>query len=142
MFLRELLQNGVDAVEARKQFDPDFDRGFIHVNYIEGKENEIIFTDNGIGLTEKELHQFLAVIGQSSKRGSDVRGSFIGQFGIGLLSCFLAADEIEVITCSARDKSCHRWIGRSSGTYGVMKAEGEMEVGSRVRVKLKKRAAH
>lgn len=136
VFLRELLQNGADAVEARKQLEPDFDRGRITVEYTE--ENEIIFTDNGIGLTEGELHQFLAVIGQSSKRGSDVRGSFIGQFGIGLLSCFLAADEIQVTTCSARDKTCHRWIGRSDGTYEVTEADEEMEPGSRVRLSLKK----
>lgn len=29
VFLRELLQNGVDAVEARKLLEPDFDKGII-----------------------------------------------------------------------------------------------------------------
>ena len=47
-------------------------------------------------LTPDDVHTFLATIGRSSKRAdrlAEQRGDYIGQFGIGLLSCFLVADE-------------------------------------------------
>ena len=56
-------------------------------------------TDTGIGLTEAQVHELLATIGRSSKRDElgFARHEFLGQFGIGLLSCFLVADEIRVV---------------------------------------------
>ena len=52
--------------------------------------------NTGIGLTEAQVHELLATIGKSSKRDElgFARHEFLGQFGIGLLSCFLVADEI------------------------------------------------
>ena len=92
-----------------------------------GRQVKLVFTDNGIGLTREELHTFLSVIGQSSKRGDVRRGSFIGQFGIGLLSCFLVADEILVRSRSLREAQVYRWLGRSDGTYQVTEEPGERE---------------
>ncbi|MGO4759359.1 HSP90 family protein, partial [Streptomyces sp. 2MCAF27] len=46
---------------------------------------------------------------------------YIGQFGIGLLSCFLVADEIHVLSRSARtpDAPAVEWRGRGDGSYTV-----------------------
>ena len=105
VFLRELLQNAVDAIQARKGEEPGFDGGKIRIEYRQaaGRQARLVFSDNGIGLTREEIHTFLSVIGQSSKRGEMRRGSFIGQFGIGLLSCFLVVDEILVKSRSVRE---------------------------------------
>ena len=46
----------------------------------------LIVHDNGIGLTEDDVHEFLATIGQSSQREDLNWQDFIGHFGIGLLS--------------------------------------------------------
>lgn len=121
VFLRELLQNGVDAIEARRGEEPGFAEGRIRIRYqqMENRQARLVFADNGIGLTREEIHTFLSVIGQSSKRGEMRRGSFIGQFGIGLLSCFLVADEIVVRSRSVHEKQAYRWLGRSDGTYQV-----------------------
>ncbi len=129
VFLRELLQNAVDAIEARRGEEPGFDGGKIRIAYhqMSGRQVKLVFTDNGIGLTREELHTFLSVIGQSSKRGDVRRGSFIGQFGIGLLSCFLVADEILVRSRSLREAQVYRWLGRSDGTYQVTEEPGERE---------------
>ena len=45
------------------------------------------------------------MIGSTSQRDdfAAARKDFLGQFGIGLLSCFLVADEIEVVSRSVRD---------------------------------------
>ncbi|MCI8660598.1 MAG: HSP90 family protein [Lachnospiraceae bacterium] len=121
VFLRELLQNAVDAIEARRVEEPGFADGRIRIRYQQmgNRQARLVFSDNGIGLTREEIHTFLSVIGQSSKRGEMRRGSFIGQFGIGLLSCFLVADEIVVRSRSVHEIQTYRWLGRSDGTYQV-----------------------
>src|SRR5438270_3971908 len=69
VFVRELLQNGVDAIRARNVLQPEH-AGEILLEVVPcrgQKPPTLIVTDNGIGLTEAEVHQFLATIGESSK---------------------------------------------------------------------------
>lgn len=138
VFVRELLQNGVDAIRARGRLQPE------HAGSLEIRcdgDGAVVFTDSGVGLTEDEMHRFLAVIGESSKRG-DWLGQpqdYIGQFGIGLLACFIVADEIELTSRSAQapDAPTLRWRGRPDGTYDIERLEAadiQAPVGSRVRL--------
>lgn len=141
VFLRELLQNAVDAIAARTLTDSSFLHAGITVEYEdheEKREASLIFKDNGIGLTKDEVHEFLSIIGKSSKSGEAARDSFIGQFGIGLLSCFLVTDTIEVLTKSAKDGSAHIWYGKSDGTYEISEAQKE-EAGTEVKLILRGR---
>lgn len=143
VFLRELLQNAVDAIEAVKSRDADFKDGCIWVKYQQKQDRQVqlIFQDNGIGLTGEEIHSFLSVIGQSSKRGEMKRNSFIGQFGIGLLSCFLVTDEIVVKSRSIKEEHGYQWIGCSDGTYQVTEEREDLEPGTQVILKLKGKMA-
>lgn len=137
VFLRELLQNAVDAIGARKKADSSCPEGKITVTYRrKAKGAELVFADNGIGLTKEEIHSFLSVIGQSSKRNENMRSSFIGQFGIGLLSCFLVANEIKVITRSAAEEKPYQWVGKSDGSYVITEPKKAMEPGTQVYLKL------
>ncbi|RAY15451.1 HSP90 family protein [Actinomadura craniellae] len=118
VYLRELLQNAVDAITARGPGAPaevgvETGNGVLRVH------------DTGIGLTHDEVHELLATIGRSSKRDElgFARHDFLGQFGIGLLSAFLVADEIEVVTRSARGGDAVRWTGFADGRYRVGPAE-------------------
>lgn len=117
VFLRELLQNGVDAITLRQKRQPDWQGGKIVISLEPGR---MTFRDNGAGLTEEDIHRFLAVIGQSSKTGAAVGGipeDYIGRFGIGLLSCFMVSDTIVVRTRPAGGGQAHTWTGRPDGTY-------------------------
>ena len=90
VYLRELLQNARDAIEARNRIDIDGTyKGEIRITPSFGNEPMIV-RDNGIGLTEDNMRTLLATIGGSSKRKdfNAARRKFLGQFGIGLLSCF------------------------------------------------------
>ena len=131
IFVRELLQNGIDAVTARKNID-EFE-GEITV-YLTNQKNQVklIFEDNGIGLTEEEVHQFLSVIGQSSKRGDIDEKDFIGKFGIGMLSCLVVSDEIIVETRSLIKNKGICWRGKADGTYTVEATENIEKAGTRV----------
>lgn len=128
-FVRELLQNGIDAVTAFRSLDESH-RGCIRVRLSD--DGSMVFEDNGIGLKEEEIHQVLTVIGESSKRGELDSKDFIGRFGIGLLSCFVVSNEIVFETCSAMSREALRWCGRADGTYETIRLEEERPIGTRV----------
>ncbi|HZI05934.1 MAG TPA: HSP90 family protein, partial [Archangium sp.] len=132
VYVRELLQNATDAIRARQQLEPGHP-GSVRVELIEKQDGglpTLLFSDDGVGLTEEELHRFLATIGESSKRETleARRNDFIGQFGIGLLSCFMVCDELLVVTRSVKgDGSTLEWRGRHDGTYAVRASEHPLE---------------
>lgn len=113
VYVRELLQNAVDAITATGTSAP---AGTIAIR----TGDTLRITDNGIGLTEAQVHELLATIGRSSKRDElgFARHEFLGQFGIGLLSCFLVADEIRVHT-RREGAPAVLWTGYSDGRYDV-----------------------
>ena len=132
VYVRELLQNATDAIRARQLLEPGHE-GTVHIELIEKQDGgppTLLFTDDGIGLTEEEIHRFLATIGESSKREAlaERRNDFIGQFGIGLLSCFMVCDELLVVTRSVQgDGRTMEWRGRHDGTYSVRPSEHPLE---------------
>lgn len=134
VYIRELLQNAVDAIVAREKAGQveEVLQGKIHV-VLSGEELQ--FTDNGIGLSEEEIHRFLAIIGESSKKeleSGQLRSDYIGRFGIGLLSCFMVSDEIRVITRSVHDDRTFLWIGRPDGTYTLDEYRETHEAGTKI----------
>ena len=109
VYLRELLQNAVDAITARRGSDPQCPAR-IRLRCLPDGTLEV--RDTGIGLTLAEAERLLATIGASSKRDADLgtaREEFLGQFGIGLLSAFMVADEIELVARSASGSAPVRW---------------------------------
>ncbi|EGP7354666.1 HSP90 family protein [Listeria monocytogenes] len=142
VYIRELLQNATDAIRARKKIDSTLE-GKIHAS-LTGDNNEktLIIEDNGIGLTEDEVHAFLATIANSSKGEKNFDGEssndFIGRFGIGLLSCFIVSDEIVMISTSQKDGGTTEWRGKADGTYSVRKIETDTrEPGTQVYLRLR-----
>jgi len=136
VFVRELLQNAVDAITARQQLTPKHTGEItLAVTSPRGKPPTLEVTDNGIGLTEAEIHQFLATIGETSKRDAEGHrtGYFLGQFGIGLLSCFVVSNEIVVVTRSVRETNpAVEWRGQMDGTYSVRKLDVDIAPGTQV----------
>lgn len=111
VFLRELLQNSIDAIRMRRAMVQSKEKrgmndfGEIHVR-VEHKPNgliDITWTDNGIGMDEYIVQNYLAVIGRSYYQSSDflrlgIPIDPISRFGIGILTCFMVADSIEITT--------------------------------------------
>lgn len=121
--VRELLQNGVDALTARAALGPLPRGAGVRFSVLPRSDGPPLLrvSDDGVGLLDDEAAVFLATIGQSSKRDdlAGAREEFLGQFGIGLLAGFLIADEIVVHTRSAKKASAPvvEWIGRNDGTW-------------------------
>lgn len=138
VFMRELLQNGVDAITARRAREPGH-AGRIELEVTPGAVPTLMVSDDGVGLTEAEVHRFLATIGESSKRGVvPERGEYLGQFGIGLLAGFLVSQELVMVTRSVEPGSpTLEWRGRPDGTYGLRVLEREVAPGTRVYLRAK-----
>jgi molecular chaperone HtpG len=130
VYVRELLQNAVDAITARQAVDPQAP-ALVRVDCSEGL---LQITDTGVGLTEEQVHELLATIGRSGKRDElgFARHEFLGQFGIGLLSCFVVADEIQVITWAGGEAPTVHWTGYADGRYDVRLGEQRAEQGTTV----------
>ena len=136
VFVRELLQNAVDAIAAkRKQQQGGKDEICLILSEENGRP-QLCFTDTGTGLTEAEIHRFLAVIGQSSKhdlQNGAVQEDYIGRFGIGLLSCFLVSDVIRVQTRSYQTpEQSLEWCGNPDGTYTITPCAPLPQIGTRI----------
>lgn len=149
VYVREAIQNGVDAITARREVEPDAPARVVLDPWEDG--TGLTITDTGVGLTAEQAEEFLATIGRTSKRDevlNEGRAEYLGQFGIGLLACFLIADQIEVSSLSAREGATPvRWVGHADGTFEVKELNaseqgGALEVGTTIRLKARKDAAH
>lgn len=145
VYLREVLQNGVDAITARTALDPDAPACVRLEPWADG--GGITITDTGIGLTATQAEEFLATIGRTSKRDEvlgEGRAEYLGQFGIGLLACFLIADAVEVTSRSATPGEAPvRWVGLADGTFEVQTlADTEVEIGTTISLKARADATH
>ncbi len=120
IYVRELLQNAVDAITARQSTVEDAVRAIRFESSDHTGDGTLCVHDTGIGLTEAQVHELLATIGRSSKRDDlgFARHEFLGQFGIGLLSCFMVADEVRVLT-RADGHPTVSWIGYADGRYAT-----------------------
>ena len=154
VYLRELLQNGVDAITARRDVAGEDAPAAIRLRPLPDGSLEV--TDTGVGLTLAEAGDLLATIGRSSKRDVELgtgREEFLGQFGIGLLSAFMVADEIELTSRSARPlpdgaaPAPVRWRGFADGSYELTEVAGDdptvpAEPGSVVRLRPRRDMEH
>jgi len=135
VYLRELLQNAMDAITARHEVDGA--GGTVRITPISAASDEFVLRDDGVGLTADEVADLLATVGRSSKRDLfDLpRSDYLGQFGIGLLSCFMVSETIVIRSRSARGGRGVQWTGRSDGTFTVVDADEELPIGTSVHLR-------
>ena len=110
VFLRELLQNSIDAIRMRreilkrKEIEPkNLGVIYVDVKHRENGDATVTWRDDGIGMNEYIVRSYLAVAGNSYYRSADferegLKMDPISRFGIGILSCFMIADRIEIDT--------------------------------------------
>lgn len=107
VFVRELLQNSVDAVLLRAKQDPGFslEQGLIQIDtWMDGEANTWFrIRDNGTGMNEHIIQNHFLKVGNSYYTSEEFKyanrhapkGSYtaISRFGIGILSCFMGDKE-------------------------------------------------
>lgn len=142
IFLRELLQNSYDACKYRKELESREDEEYtpkITIKYNpENKTLEII--DNGIGIDEDVFKNYVISIGKSyykSKYFQRDNTEFkpVSNFGIGIISCFMISDSIE-IESKKDNKSAIHYILNVKEKYIEQKPTDKTRIGTSIKLKL------
>ncbi len=138
VFLRELISNASDACDKLRYAsvttpkllgdDPNF-RITIKID----KENKTLsISDNGVGMSRKELVDNLGTIARSGTKAfldkfkSKQDGAqLIGQFGVGFYSAFMVAGEVRVTSRKAGAANCYVWVSDGISGYSVSKLAKE-----------------
>jgi len=121
VFVRELLQNAIDSVRTRSELDKNLPPNWkpqIKIRTWTDEEGYQWFRieDNGIGMTEETIRNYLLKIGRSYYNSSEFKKDKlrynanpdympISRFGIGILSCFIGGDQIEISTKRFKDNN-------------------------------------
>lgn len=105
--LRELIQNAVDAINARKEVDRKMPSGKIEITLKDRDQNYYLeIVDNGIGMSDFVVKNYLLNFGSSFWASRDVvyhlkslnKFKPIGRFGIGFFSVFMLGKNVKVVT--------------------------------------------
>lgn len=149
--IRELLQNAHDAISERVA-RAELKTPEIKV-VLNTEASTISFEDNGIGMTFTEVKEYLATVGYGRKREQiealklqntgdrEALQKIIGQYGIGFLSSFIIAENVEVLTKSALDENAPATRAVFTGeTKWYHEATTRSTAGTTVIVRLKKEA--
>ncbi|MGA1625117.1 MAG: ATP-binding protein, partial [Prochlorothrix sp.] len=114
IFLRELVSNGVDAMNKLKMvsYSGDFQgaTGDLEISIsIDKDKKTLTISDNGIGMTADEVKKYINQVAFSSaeefieKFKGEGADSIIGHFGLGFYSSFIVAKEVEIDTLSYQE---------------------------------------
>ena len=124
IFLRELVSNGCDAIAKYKKLVSMGEAEESNSPYkvtvrLDEKNSLIEIEDNGIGMTEDEVKEYITQIAFSGatdfiskyqdqfENGNDI----IGHFGLGFYSAFMVADKVEIDTLSyKKDAKAVKWV--------------------------------
>ncbi|MBN2737207.1 MAG: molecular chaperone HtpG [Spirochaetales bacterium] len=137
IFLRELISNASDALDKLKYLTLT-DEQFKSIPFqfkidveIPQEESKLIISDTGIGMNQEDLVQNLGTIASSGTKkfvetmSGDMKkdSNLIGQFGVGFYSCFMIADNVEVISRKAGEDKAYKWTSDGKGQYEIEEAE-------------------
>ncbi len=87
--LREAILNAIDAVHRRHQHQPDI-LPDIRVTFSRD-DLRLMVTDNGIGMRQQDVSALFAKVGASAAT-AEAKKESVGEFGIGVISYFMAGD--------------------------------------------------
>lgn len=106
IFIRELVSNGVDAINKYKMMGKGADEDLRVTVTVDKDAGTIAFSDNGIGMTSEEVDRYINQVAFSSAEeflknytAGDQSG-IIGHFGLGFYSAFMAASLVTIDTLS------------------------------------------
>ena len=134
IFLREIVSNAIDATQKLKtlyekgEFKGELGELKVTVTL---KDDAIVVSDNGIGLTTEEIDKYINQIALSGatdflEKYKDTANSIIGHFGLGFYSAFMVSKRVEIVTKSYKEGAkAIKWSCDGSPEYEITEAERE-----------------
>lgn len=130
--VRELVQNGIDAVRLQAEFEKingkSYSNGRVWVEW-NSKNRQLSFWDNGTGMSIYDVENYLLKVGASKYRDDVVKKQFpnftsISHFGIGILTCFMIANDIDIVTSSDEQNEANSInLRKVNGSYLLRKMD-------------------
>ena len=118
IFYRELVSNGCDAITKLKklemmgEWEKPEDLEFQIQVTVNPEDKTIIIEDNGMGMTEEEMDEYINQIAFSGAqdflekyKDKANEDQIIGHFGLGFYSAFMVADKVTIDTLSYKEGS-------------------------------------
>lgn len=98
--LREAVLNAIDAVHRRRRTEPKLEPA-IEVTF-DTRAMTMLVADNGDGMSRMAVNDLFARVGASA---SNIQGSSgaVGEFGIGVISYFMAGESFDLQTWDGSD---------------------------------------
>ena len=139
--IRELMQNAIDAVRLQskiKNMDSSI-TGRVTVTW-NSSDLTLTIRDNGTGMTQEIIERHLLNVGSSRYQDPKFKEAFpefspISRFGIGVLSTFMVADNVQIVTFHEDEEKGRRISLRSvHGKYLIglldkLSSEESKEIG-------------
>ena len=133
VFLRELVSNGVDAINKRRMAAlagdcQEGEDGEIRIR-IDREAKTITISDNGIGMDADEVKRYINQVAFSSaeeflSKYKHEQDAIIGHFGLGFYSSFMVAAKVELQSLSAKPGArAVRWSCDGSPTFQLEEGE-------------------
>lgn len=130
IFLREIVANGVDAITKFKKLtamgETSDDGAELCVKIsVDKKAKTLTVEDNGIGMTEEEVENYITRIAFSGasdfiekyeKAGGD---GIIGHFGLGFYSAYMVSENVEIFTKSHNGAPAVHWESDGNSVYSI-----------------------
>jgi molecular chaperone HtpG len=152
VFVRELISNASDALDklrfeslSKPELMPNGTTLAVSI-VPDPEQGTLTFSDNGIGMSAKELEENLGTLARSgtrqfvealaAARESGEKPQLIGQFGVGFYSAFLVADRVDVVSRAAGTDQAFRWSSDAQESFTIAPAE-RAEQGTTVTLHLK-----
>lgn len=120
--LRELVQNAIDAIRLKHFPESPITKGHVVITW-RSKTRDLSVQDNGTGMTQEIINKFLLKVGSSRYQDPEfIKNnpgfSSISRFGIGVLSAFMIADSVEIVSCHPdEDQARHLMLRSVHGKY-------------------------
>ena len=133
IFIREQVANASDAITKLKklegvgEYTPEEGRKYEIRVVVDPDEKTLKIIDNGIGMTEDEVVEYITQIAFSGAskflekyKGKTDKDQIIGHFGLGFYSAYMVADEVHIDTLSYQPgaKAVH-WESDGTSEYTV-----------------------
>lgn len=129
VFLRELISNASDALDAARLKQTDIDSASlgIHISF-DQQARTLTVSDTGIGMDKHELEKCLGTIAHSrsfeikEKLESNTASAavdLIGQFGVGFYSSFMVSDQVSVVSRAQKSDSAWLWLSNGIDGYTI-----------------------
>jgi len=100
--LREAVLNAIDAAHRRRKTTADFTPQ-IRVTFNQ-HDNTVSISDNGIGMNQDDVCLLFTKVGASAAT-AEAKKESVGEFGIGVISYFMAGSAFKLQTYDGKSKS-------------------------------------